>query len=132
MRSLSIKSQSHLGALPVVHLAMSQMVTLRSGSVYKILLFSPNANPKLERKPMNIRELKQICEDAEAFRNQAWLNIQLPNGHDISFKVKDIDERYKLMHACRRAGVDAWYATLAGATKNVDHAGRKEPFWGIK
>jgi hypothetical protein len=24
------------------------MVTLRSGSVYKILLFSPNANPKLE------------------------------------------------------------------------------------
>jgi hypothetical protein len=48
MSNRSIRSQSHLGALPVVHLAMSQMVTLRSGSVYKILLFSPNANPKLE------------------------------------------------------------------------------------
>lgn len=108
------------------------MVTLRSGSVYIFLLFSPNANPKLERKTMSIIELKKICEDAEAYRAQAWINIKLPNGEDISFKVKDIDERDKLMHAFRRAGVDAWYATLAGAFKNVDHAGRKEPFWGAK
>jgi hypothetical protein len=48
MSNLSIKSQSHLGALPVVHLAMVDTIALRSGLVYIFLLFSPNANPKLE------------------------------------------------------------------------------------
>lgn len=81
---------------------------------------------------MNISDLKKICEDAEAYRSQAWVNIELPNGQDIAFKVKDSLERDNIMHECRRAGLTAWYSTLAGLTKNIDHAGRKEPFWGTK
>lgn len=81
---------------------------------------------------MNISELKQICDDAQAYRNQVWLNIDLPNGQEISFKVKDVDTRLKFMHACRRAGLFAWFQTLTGPVENLDHAGRKEPFWGTK
>jgi hypothetical protein len=81
---------------------------------------------------MNISDLKKICEDAEAYRSQVWVNIELPNEQDITFKVKDSLERDNIMHECRRAGLLAWFHTLTGAVENVDHAGRKEPFWGTK
>ena len=82
---------------------------------------------------MNISDLKKICEDAEAYRNQVWLNIHLPNDERISFKVKDDAKRTAIMHACRRGGLWAGFQTLCGdAIVNEDHAGRKEPFWGTK
>ena len=81
---------------------------------------------------MNISELKKICEDAESYRNQVFVNIELPNKQDISFMVKDSIVRDDIMHECRRAGLLAWFHTLAGAVETIDHAGRKEPFWGTK
>jgi len=81
---------------------------------------------------MSISDLKKICEDAEAYRNQAWLTVELPSGEDITFKVKDSLIRDDIMHQCRRAGLDAWFSTMAGVVDNEDHAGRKEPFWGTK
>jgi hypothetical protein len=81
---------------------------------------------------MNISELKKICEDAESYRNQVFVNIELPNKQDISFMVKDSIVRDDIMHECRRAGLLAWFHTLTGAVENIDHAGRKEPFWGTK
>ena len=82
---------------------------------------------------MNISDLKKICEDAEAYRNQVWLSVELANGEKISFKVKDVDKRDDLMHAFRRGGLLASFRTLVGEPiTNIDHAGRKEPFWGTK
>jgi hypothetical protein len=81
---------------------------------------------------MNISELKKICEDAESYRNKVFVNIELPNKQDISFMVKDSIVRDDIMHECRRAGLLAWFHTLTGAVENIDHAGRKEPFWGTK
>jgi hypothetical protein len=81
---------------------------------------------------MSISDLKKICDDAEAYRNQAWLNIELPNGEDITFKVKDNLIRDDIMHQCRRAGLNARFCTMAGVLDNQDHVGRKEPFWGTK
>jgi hypothetical protein len=81
---------------------------------------------------MNISELKKICEDAESYRNQVFVNIELPNKQDISFMVKDSIVRDDIMHECRRAGLLAWFHTLTGAVENIDHTGRKDPFWGTK
>lgn len=81
---------------------------------------------------MSISDLTKICEDAQAYRNQVFVSIELPNGQDITFKVKDSLERGSIMHECRRAGLLAWYSTLSGGVQNIDHAGLKEPFWGTK
>lgn len=81
---------------------------------------------------MSISDLKKICEDAGAYRNQVWLTIELPSGEDITFKVKDSLIRDSIMHKCRRAGLDAWFSTMAGTMDNQDNPGRKEPFWGTK
>jgi hypothetical protein len=81
---------------------------------------------------MSISDLKKICEDAEAYRAQVWVSIELPNRQDITFKVKDSLDRDDIMHQCRRAGLLAWFQTLTGTVENKDYAGRKEPFWGTK
>ena len=82
---------------------------------------------------MNISDLKKICEDAEAYRNQVWLTVDLPNGEVIELRVKDVDRRLELMHAFRRGGLTAGFHTLVGERiTNQDQAGRKEPFWGTK
>ena len=94
---------------------------------------STNARqPAIAINKMNISDLKKICEDAEAYRKQVFVNIELPNGEDICFKVQDSLVRDEIMHECRRAGLLAWFHTLTGAVDNIDHAGRKEPFWGTK
>jgi hypothetical protein len=80
---------------------------------------------------MNINELRKIIDDAEAYRKQAWITLHLPS-EVISFKVKDCDEREKIMHALRRSGITASFSTMCGSVNNIDHAGRKEPFWGTK
>ena len=79
-----------------------------------------------------ILELKKICEDAEAFRNQVWLSIELPNKETISIKVKDNAKRTALMHACRRAEITAYHHSdgFGGGIQNIDKPNRKEPFWG--
>ena len=79
-----------------------------------------------------ILELKKICEDAEAFRNQVWLDIELSNGERISIKVKDNAKRTALMHACRRGGLNASYKTPSDFILNKDKETRKEPFWGTE
>ena len=94
---------------------------------------STNARqPAIAINKMNISDLKKICEDAEAYRKQVFVNIELPNGEDICFKVQDSLIRDDIMHQCRRAGLDAWFSTMAGVAYNKDHVGRKEPFWGTK
>ena len=80
---------------------------------------------------MNISELKKICEDAEAYRKQAWITLHLPS-EVISFKVKDCDERNKIMHACRRSGITASYSLMCDSVQNIDTPNREEPFWGTK
>jgi hypothetical protein len=78
-----------------------------------------------------LTELRKIIDQAEAYRKQAWLTLHLPS-EVISFKVKDCDERDKLMHVCRRSGITASYATMCDSVKNIDIPNRKEPFWGTK
>ena len=80
---------------------------------------------------MNISELKKICDDAEAYRNQVWITLHLPS-ELISFKVKDCNERDKIMHSCRRSGITASYSTMCGSVENIDIPNREEPFWGTK
>jgi hypothetical protein len=80
---------------------------------------------------MNINELRKIIDDAEAYQKQAWITLHLPS-EVISFKVKDCDEREKLMHAFRRSGITASYSTMSGSVKNIDNQNRKDPFWGTK
>jgi hypothetical protein len=78
-----------------------------------------------------IEELKKVVADAEAYRKQAWITLHLPSDV-ISFKVKDCDEREKIMHAFRRSGMTAGFSTMSGSVQNIDNPNRKEPFWGTK
>jgi hypothetical protein len=78
-----------------------------------------------------LQEMKKIVEDAESYRKQAWITLHLPS-EVISFKVKDCDERDKIMHAFRRSGMTASFSTMCSSVMNIDSPKLKQPFWGTK
>jgi hypothetical protein len=84
-----------------------------------------------------LQDLKKICEDAEKFRQQVWLSVDLQteSGEEtIELLVKNDETRRNLMHAFRRAGITAFHHSgcFGEGVQNIDKPNRKEPFWGTK
>jgi hypothetical protein len=82
-----------------------------------------------------LQDLKKICEDAEKFRHQVWLSVDLQTEsceETIEFQVKNDETRRNLMHAFRRAGITAFHHSgcFGEGVQNIDKPNRKEPFWG--
>ena len=71
---------------------MVEMVTLRSGSVYIFLLFSPNANPKLETDMLN---------DYKRWAERIGLTPE-----DSDAVLSEILTQYKLRDEAERQGCD--------------------------